>query len=76
MDQFPVVCQIAVVSQDCVLFARSIRENITYGLEDVPEEEIHRAAKLASAHEFIMKLPKGYDTGVTRLLSKASDVCS
>lgn len=55
--------QIAVVSQDCVLFARPIRENIAYGLEDVPEEEIHRAAKLASAHDFIRKLPNGYDTG-------------
>ncbi|CAF88941.1 unnamed protein product, partial [Tetraodon nigroviridis] len=54
--------KIAVVSQDCVLFARPIRENITYGLEDVPEDEIYRAAKLASAHDFIMKLPNGYDT--------------
>lgn len=65
-DQFPIVPQIAVVSQDCVLFARSIRENIAYGLEEVPEEEIYRAAKLASAHDFILKLPNGYDTGVTR----------
>lgn len=61
--QPPLLPQIAVVSQDCVLFARSIRENIAYGLEDVPEEEIHRAAKLASAHDFIRKLPNGYDTG-------------
>lgn len=63
---FAIVPQIAVVSQDCVLFARPIRENITYGLEDVPEDEIYRAAKLASAHDFIMKLPNGYDTGVKR----------
>lgn len=63
---FPLVRQIAVVSQDCVLFARSIRENIAYGLEDVPEEEIYRAAELASAHQFITKLPNGYDTGGKR----------
>lgn len=63
VDRFPLVRQIAVVSQDCVLFARSIRENIAYGLEDVPEEEIYRAAELASAHQFITKLPNGYDTG-------------
>lgn len=62
----PAVPQLAVVSQDCVLFARSIRENITYGLEEADEEEIHRAAKLASAHEFITNLPNGYDTGETR----------
>lgn len=76
VGQFPFVPQIAVVSQDCVLFARSIRENITYGLEDTPEEKIYRAAELASAHEFIMKLPNGYDTGVKQAgFSKASFKC-
>lgn len=54
--------KIAVVSQDCVLFARSVRENIKYGFENASDEEMQRAAKLASAHDFIMDLSKGYDT--------------
>lgn len=54
--------KIAVVNQDCTLFARSVRENIKYGYEDASDEEMHRAAKLASAHEFIKDLSKGYDT--------------
>ncbi|XP_034554645.1 antigen peptide transporter 1 [Notolabrus celidotus] len=54
--------KIAVVSQDCVLFARSVRENIKYGLEDATDEEMFRAAKLASAHDFIMELSNGYNT--------------
>ncbi|XP_042346306.1 LOW QUALITY PROTEIN: antigen peptide transporter 1 [Plectropomus leopardus] len=54
--------KIAVVSQDCVLFARSVRENIKYGYEDASDEEMYRAAKMASAHEFIMELSSGYET--------------
>lgn len=54
-----------MVSQDCVLFARSVRENIKYGVE-VSDEEMFRVAQLASAHNFILKLPNGYDTGQTR----------
>lgn len=56
--------QIAVVSQDCVLFARSVRENIKYGYEKATDEEMFAAAKQASAHQFIEKLPNGYDTGL------------
>ncbi len=54
--------QIAVVSQDVVLFSDTIRENIAAGRPDATDEEIIRAAKLAHAHEFISKLPEGYDT--------------
>ncbi|XP_071325204.1 antigen peptide transporter 1 [Trachinotus anak] len=54
--------KIAVVSQDCVLFARSVRENIKYGCKDASDEDMYRAAKLASAHEFILELPNKYDT--------------
>ncbi|XP_074508784.1 antigen peptide transporter 1 isoform X1 [Sebastes fasciatus] len=54
--------KIAVVSQDCKLFARSVRENIKYGYEDATDEEMEKAAKLARAHEFIMGLSSGYDT--------------
>lgn len=59
------VCvQIAVVSQDCMLFARSVQENIKYGCEDVSDEEMFRAARLASAHKFIEDLSDGYNTGL------------
>ncbi|KAM9723582.1 antigen peptide transporter 1 [Menidia menidia] len=54
--------QIAVVSQECVLFARSVRENITYGYENATDEEVYRAARMASAHVFIQELSSGYHT--------------
>lgn len=54
-----------MVSQDCVLFARSVRENIKYGVE-ASDEEMFKAARLASAHDFIVNLPNGYDTGQTQ----------
>lgn len=46
------------------LFSGTIRENIRYGKLDATDEEVERAAKLVNAHEFIMRLPKGYDTEV------------
>jgi ATP-binding cassette, subfamily B, bacterial len=54
--------QISVVLQDSVLFAASIRENITHGKLDASDAEVEQAAKVANAHDFIMKLPDGYDT--------------
>jgi ATP-binding cassette subfamily B protein len=58
--------RISVVMQDGVLFAASVRENICYGSfacsETVTPEQVEAAAKLASAHEFILALPQGYDT--------------
>ena len=54
--------QIAFVLQDTVLFYGSIRENIAYGRPEATDEEITEAAKLANAHEFIEKMPHGYDT--------------
>ncbi|KAK3580603.1 hypothetical protein CHS0354_002702 [Potamilus streckersoni] len=54
--------QIGVVSQEPVLFATTIRENIRFGRMDVTENEIERAATLANSHEFICTLPQGYDT--------------
>ncbi|XP_006801851.1 antigen peptide transporter 1 [Neolamprologus brichardi] len=54
--------KIAVVSQECVLFARSVRENIKYGYEHASDDEMYTAANLASAHKFIMELPNKYDT--------------
>ena len=52
-----------MVSQEPVLFARSVKENIKYGCEDMSDEDMHRAAERANAHKFISELPNGYDTG-------------
>jgi len=54
--------QIGFVLQDTVLFYGSVRENIAYGRPEASEEEIIEAAKLANAHEFICRMPHGYDT--------------
>ncbi|MEO3999853.1 ABC transporter ATP-binding protein [Mesorhizobium sp. CAU 1732] len=54
--------QIAIVQQEPILFHRSLAENIAYARPGATQAEIERAAKLASAHEFIMSLPKGYAT--------------
>jgi len=56
--------QVAVVLQDNLLFAASIRENIAYGAADVTDADVERAARLANAHGFIAALPDGYDTAV------------
>ncbi|EJD76051.1 CBR-PGP-4 protein [Loa loa] len=54
--------QIALVSQNPILFNYSIRENIAYGLSDVNQRQIEEAAKQANAHNFIMEMKNGYDT--------------
>ena len=54
--------QIGVVSQEPILFATTIGENISYGKEGVTQQDIEDAAKNANAHSFIMKLPLKYDT--------------
>lgn len=54
--------QISLVLQDVFLFHGIARENILFGREGASEEEMVEAAKVANAHEFIMKLPQGYDT--------------
>ena len=54
--------QIGVVSQEPVLFATTIAENIRYGREGVTQEEIEEAAKVANAHSFISEFPDGYET--------------
>jgi ATP-binding cassette subfamily B (MDR/TAP) protein 1 len=53
---------IAVVSQSANLFDASVAENIAYGTTSVSMDEIHRAARAANIHDFIMSLPEGYDT--------------
>jgi ATP-binding cassette subfamily B protein len=54
--------EIGIVSQDPFLFSATVRENIAFGRGDLPDEEVERAARAAQAHEFIERLPKGYDT--------------
>ncbi|MCE9610763.1 MAG: ABC transporter ATP-binding protein/permease [Chthoniobacter sp.] len=54
--------QIAFVQQEPLLFSASIADNIRYGRLDATQEEIVAAAQAANAHDFISRLPKGYDT--------------
>jgi ATP-binding cassette, subfamily B, bacterial MsbA len=54
--------QIAVVTQENILFADTVWNNICYGLKDVPEERVIAAAQAALAHDFISALPQGYHT--------------
>ncbi|MEL6469475.1 MAG: ABC transporter ATP-binding protein [Cyanobacteria bacterium J06623_4] len=54
--------QISIVLQDSMLFGTTVRDNIAYGTTGATDADIERAAKLANAHDFIMKLPQGYDT--------------
>src|SRR5437762_1008906 len=56
--------QFAVVLQESVLFSASISENIAYAVQDASREQIVAAARAANAHEFIERLPQGYDTEV------------
>lgn len=54
--------QISIVLQGSLLFGTTIRDNIAYGTINATDQDIEQAAKLANAHDFIMKLPHGYDT--------------
>jgi ATP-binding cassette subfamily B protein/subfamily B ATP-binding cassette protein MsbA len=56
--------RIAIVLQDPVLFAGTIAENLRYGRLDATAEDIEAAARAAHAHDFISRLPKGYDTDI------------
>lgn len=55
---------IGVVHQDVYLFAGTVADNIRYGKAEATQEEIIEAAKKANAHDFIMRLPDGYDTDI------------
>ena len=54
--------QIGLVTQELILFNDTVRSNIAYGLEEISMDRIIEAAKAAKAHDFIMKLPKEYET--------------
>lgn len=57
--------KLGMVLQDAYVFSGSIRENIRYGRLDASDEEVEACAKLANAHDFIVRLPLGYDTILT-----------
>ena len=61
-DGYDLRRNIAMVLQDTHLFTGTVRENIRFGRLDASDEEVEEAAKTASAHSFIMRLDKGYDT--------------
>ncbi len=64
--------EVAIVSQEPILFNKSIRENIAYGKPDAPETEIVEAAKAAYIYNFVQTLPKGFDTIIGELGSRLS----
>jgi len=64
--------QMAIVTQQTILFNDTVRNNIAYGDIDRTETEIINAAKAANAHDFIMKLPNGYDGNIGELGTKLS----
>ncbi len=64
IKQRSVRSHIGVVLRDGVLFSDTIRDNIAFGRPSAKPEEIERAARVANAHDFIAKLPDGYDTPV------------
>ena len=64
--------QMGIMLQDTFLFSESIMDNIRYGRLDATDEEVIEAAKAVNAHEFIMKLEKGYDTEVNERGSRLS----
>jgi ABC-type multidrug transport system fused ATPase/permease subunit len=54
--------EIGVIAQDPFLFSTTVRDNIAFGLPDLTDAEIERVARLAQAHEFVERLPQGYET--------------
>lgn len=64
--------QMGIMLQDTFLFSATIKENIRYGRLDATDDEVMEAAKAVNAHEFIMKLEKGYDTEVNERGSRLS----
>jgi subfamily B ATP-binding cassette protein MsbA len=63
---------LGLVTQEAVLFHDTVRNNILFGNSWASDEDIIRAAKIANAHDFIMKLPKAYDTNIGDAGSKLS----
>jgi subfamily B ATP-binding cassette protein MsbA len=64
--------QIAIVTQDSILFNDTVRNNIAYGKPNATEEEIESAARAAFAYDFIVKFPEGFDTVIGELGNRLS----
>ncbi|HEY9525672.1 MAG TPA: ABC transporter ATP-binding protein, partial [Anaerolineales bacterium] len=64
LRQRDLLAEVGIVPQETVLFSGTVRDNIRYGKPEAPEQEVIAAAKAAQAHDFILKLPNGYDTRV------------
>lgn len=64
--------QIAIVTQQTILFNDTVRNNIAYGSFEKSDDDIIKAAKAANAHDFIMRMPKRYDTNIGELGTKIS----
>jgi len=64
--------QLGIVLQTPHLFSGTVRENIRYGRLDATDDEVEQASRLVNAHEFVMKLDKGYDTDVGQSGNKLS----
>lgn len=62
--QEALLSHIGIVPQETVLFSGTVRDNIRYGRPDADDEEVEAAARAVQAHEFILGLPKGYDTHI------------
>ena len=64
--------QIAIVTQEPILFNETVRANIAYGRPEATEDQIVAAARAAFAHDFVTRFPKGYDTPIGELGSRLS----
>jgi len=64
LRQSDILAQVGIVPQETVLFSGTVRDNIRYGKPAATEEEVIAAAQAAQAHDFLLKLPNGYDTRV------------
>jgi ATP-binding cassette, subfamily B, multidrug efflux pump len=64
LQQDSLLSQIAMVPQESILFTGTVRDNIRYGAPEATDEEVVAAAQAAQAHDFVLKLPQGYDTGI------------
>lgn len=62
LDKYSLRDTLGIVLQDTVMFSETVKENIRYGNLEATDEEVKEAAKLANAHQFIKRLPQGYDT--------------
>ena len=64
IQQDSLLAHIGITPQETILFSGSVRDNICYGKPDANKEEMTKAAKAAQVHDFIMKLPDGYETSI------------